>query len=115
LGLHKRMKAGLGRLDGGGGNPVHRGSLFQWPWKQELLMKRLLVAVALAAGIALPAVAQPVVPPAGPGANPAVNAQIAHHDAQVARRAARHGNYRKAAIAHHASGVAAAQSADAPR
>jgi hypothetical protein len=76
---------------------------------------KLLLSIAFAGAIALPALAQPVVPPAGPGANPAVNAQIAHHDAQVAHRAARHGNYRKAAIARHAAGAAAAQAQEAPR
>jgi hypothetical protein len=75
---------------------------------------KLLLSIAFAGAIALPALAQPVVPPAGPGANPAVNSQIAHHDAQVARRAARHGNYRKAAIAHDAANTAAAQSIDSP-
>jgi hypothetical protein len=52
--------------------------------------------------------------PAGYNAPPMENAVIAHHDRQVARRAAAHGNYRRAAIANHAANVAAAQ-ANAPR
>ena len=71
-------------------------------------MKTTLIATMLAGMIALPALAQPVAPPAGPEANPGTNAAIAHHDRKVARRAARHGNYHKAAVASHAADAAAA-------
>ncbi len=76
-------------------------------------MKKILLSTLLACSFA-PAFAQ-VAPPAGPDANPAANAAIAHHDRQVARRAARHGNYRKAAVAQHAANAAATDAAVAPR
>ncbi len=76
-------------------------------------MKTLLTAV-MASIIALPALAQ-VVPPASPEAGAATNAAIAHHDRKVAHRAARHGNYRKAAVASHAANAAAADASVAPR
>ncbi len=77
-------------------------------------MKHLLLVTVLASSFALPAFAQ-IAPPAGPGANPGENAAIAHHDRKVARRAARHGNYRKAAVANHAANTAGAEAAEAPR
>ncbi len=77
-------------------------------------MKKVLLSTLLACSFAVPALAQ-VAPPAGPDANPAANAAIAHHDRQVARRAARHGNYRKAAVASHAANAAATDAAVAPR
>jgi hypothetical protein len=76
------------------------------------LLSALLLPALLSASLAAPAIAQPVVPPA-PNAAPAANAQIAHHDRVVARRAARHGNYHKAAVANHAANAAAAD-ANAP-
>jgi hypothetical protein len=76
-------------------------------------MKKMILASLLAGSFALPAFAQ-VAPPAGPAADPAQNAAIAHHDRKVARHAARHGNYRKAAAASHAANAADAQAA-APR
>ncbi len=77
-------------------------------------MKKTLLAALLACTFAMPALAQ-IAPPAGPEANPAANAAIAHHDRVVARRAARHGNYRKAAVANHAANAAATDAAVAPR
>jgi hypothetical protein len=70
-------------------------------------MKSFLLATILVGAIALPAAAQQIAPAAGHDAPPAENAAIAHHDRVVARRAARHGNYRKAAIASHAANNAA--------
>jgi hypothetical protein len=75
---------------------------------------KLPLYILIAGSIAFPAMAQPVAPPAGPGANPGENAAIAHHDRKVARRAARHGDYRKAQAASHAANTAAAES-QAPR
>ena len=77
-------------------------------------MKKTLLSALLACAFALPALAQ-VAPPAGPDANPATNAAIAHHDRKVARRAARHGNYHKAAVAEHAANAAATDAAVSPR
>ncbi len=77
-------------------------------------MKKILLSTLLACTFVLPALAQ-VAPPAGPDANPATNAAIAHHDRKVARRAARHGNYHKAAVAEHAANAAATDAAVAPR
>ncbi len=77
-------------------------------------MRNTLFSTLLACSFALPAFAQ-VAPPAGPDANPATNAAIAHHDRVVAHRAARHGNYRKAAVAQHAANAAATDAAVAPR
>ena len=77
-------------------------------------MKKTLLSTLLACSFAIPAFAQ-IAPPAGPEANPTTNAVIAHHDRQVARRAARHGNYRKAAVAQHAANAAATDAAVAPR
>jgi hypothetical protein len=71
-------------------------------------MKRLTLLALLASVLAAPAFAQAVVPPAGPAADPGTNAAIAHHDAKVAHRAARHGHMRKAATASHAADAAAA-------
>ncbi len=77
-------------------------------------MKTTIIAAVIALATALPAAAQ-IAPPAGPDANPAVNAAIAHHDRVVARRAARHGHYRKAAVAAHAANAAATDAAIGPR
>ena len=77
-------------------------------------MKKTLLSALLACTFALPALAQ-IAPPAGPDANPATNAAIAHHDRRVARRAARHGHYHKAAVAEHAANAAATDAAVAPR
>ncbi len=77
-------------------------------------MKKVLFSALLATAFALPALAQ-IAPPAGPDANPATNAAIAHHDRKVARRAAHHGNYHKAAVAEHAANAASTDAAVAPR
>ena len=75
-------------------------------------MNKILICTLLASLTAVPALAQPVVAaPAGPEAAPSTNAAIAHHDRMVARRAARNGNFRKAARASHAADVAATQAA----
>jgi hypothetical protein len=75
-------------------------------------MNKFLICTLLASLTAVPALAQPVVaPPAGAMAAPSTNAAIAHHDRMVARRAARHGNFHKAAVASHAANVAASQAA----
>jgi hypothetical protein len=69
----------------------------------------------LACCLALPALAQPM-PPGPAGAEQAAqsNAAVAHHERAVAHRAARHGNYRKAAAAKHAAHAAqGAANADA--
>ena len=77
-------------------------------------MRMSLPLALLIAATALPATAQ-VVPPAGPVASAGTDAAIAHHDRKVARRAARHGQYRKAAAASHAADAAATDAAVAPR
>jgi len=77
-------------------------------------MRTTVLTALLASVIALPALAQ-VVPPAGPAAGVGTNAAIAHHDRQVARRAARSGHFHKAAVASHAANGAAADAAVAPR
>ena len=73
----------------------------------------LLIALLISATV-LPAAAQVVAPPAGPMASAGTDAAIAHHDRRVARRAARHGNFRKAAVASHAANAAAADASVAP-
>jgi hypothetical protein len=70
-------------------------------------MTSFLLKTAVFCAIVLPAAAQPIAP-AAPDAPPAVDAHIAHHDRVVARRAYRHGNYRKARAATHAANNAAA-------
>lgn len=70
-------------------------------------MKSLLLATAIFCTSALPAFAQQIAPAAGHDAPPAENAAIAHHDRVVARKAARHGNYRKAHAAANAATNAA--------
>ncbi len=77
-------------------------------------MRNTVLTALLASTVALPALAQ-VVSPAGPVASPGTNAAIAHHDRAVARKAARHGNYHKAAKAAHAADAASADAAVAPR
>jgi hypothetical protein len=72
-------------------------------------MRHRFLTGLMASFIALPALAQVVAPPS-PAAPAGVDAAVAHHDRKVARRAARHGNYRKAA---HASAAANAASTDA--
>ncbi len=76
---------------------------------------KTLVLTTLLAGLAAGSAAAQIAPPAGPDANPATNAAIAHHDRVVAHRAARHGNYHKAAVASHAANAAATDAAVAPR
>ena len=78
-------------------------------------MRTTILSALLAGLLALPAMAQQIAPPAGPAANPNANAAIAHHDRVVAHRAARRGNYRKAAVASHAANAAAADAAVGPR
>ena len=77
-------------------------------------MKTTILSALLAGMIALPAMAQ-IAAPAGPDAAPSTNAAIARHDRFVARRAARHHNYHKAAVANHAADAAATDAAVAPR
>ncbi len=76
-------------------------------------MKSVFLKAAVFSLIALPAFAQEVAPPAGPDAPPAANAAVAHHDHKVARKVARHGHMKKAAVADHAAD-AAASDASAP-
>jgi hypothetical protein len=84
-------------------------------------MKTTLLAAAGALLLAMPAFAQPVAPPdAGPAASAEAaqaDAAAAHHERKVARRAARHGHYHKAAVASQkadaAQGAADANAANA--
>ncbi len=78
-------------------------------------MRNILLTALMASVIAVPAMAQVVAPPPSPAAPAGVDAAVAHHDRAVARRAARHGHYRKAAHAASAANAAAADASVAPR